>query len=169
MEKTHSFTVTTLNSHFGQAVATPEDCEALAGSDIVLLQEVINQQQAQLNKNLGSVGLQLVSFNRNAGLAIAATERFVPVYRKYHLIQSKSSLAKFAKDTPLTKHFRERGLLIANLKDTETGNAVTVATDHPTVAIRHFSRRNQVNAVTRALQHYAVGPLILGGDQNHYP
>ena len=165
-----SFTITTANTHFSRAIATSESAHLLAGSDILLAQEVLELPKDTLLRNIGSIGLSITIQNEEAGLTIAASDRFTKIKGEYFCIQPAGRLADTANRIGLKQRLRERGLLIAKLRDELTGDYLTVATAHPIVCLRAVSRAQQVRRINAILtQRHAVGPLVLGADLNHYP
>ena len=92
-----TFTVTTLNTNFGQAVSTPWATKALEGSDIVLLQEVLDIEPLKVQRNLGTIGLHLTVHDEHTGLAIATSDRFQSLKEERFLLQKRSRLADAAK------------------------------------------------------------------------
>ncbi len=164
------FNVTTLNTHFGQAIATPWATSVLEGSDIVLLQEVLDIEPLKVQRNLGAIGLRVAVHNEHAGLVIAVSDRFKSVKDESFVLQKRSKLADVAKKVGVEQRFRERGMLLTRLLDTKCHNELFAATAHPVVAVRLLARANQVNAITELMSHrYATGSFILGADMNHYP
>jgi len=164
------FTVTTLNTHFGQAVATPWAAEVLEGSDIVLLQEVLRIDPVTVQRNLGSVGLSLAAHDQHTGLAIAVSDRFESVKEERFALQRRSKLADAAQRVGMHDRLRERGMLLVRLHDTHGGNALFAATAHPVVPVRPIARAKQVSVMTELMsRRYATGPFVLGADMNHFP
>ncbi len=164
------FTVTTLNTHFGQAVATPWASKALEGSDIVLLQEVLRIEPLTVKRNLGTVGLQLAAHDEHTGLAIAISDRFQSVKEERFALQRRSKLADAAQRVGIEDRLRERGMLLVRLLDNRGGNALFAATAHPVVPVRPIARAKQVGAMAELMsRRYATGPFVLGADMNHFP
>lgn len=164
------FTVTTLNTHFGQAVATPWASKALEGSDIVLLQEVLRIDPLVVQRNLGTVGLRLAAHDEHTGLAIAVSDMFQPVKEEHYALQIRSKLVDVAEHIGIEHRLRERGMLLMKLFDKRGGNTLFAATAHPIVPVRPIARAKQVGVMAELMsRRYATGPFILGADMNHFP
>jgi len=163
------FTVTTANTHYNDAIATPEHIKDFAGTDILLLQEVLKIDRAQVEENLGGIGLKLAAYDAEAGLAVAVSDKFRVKGSQSYEIQPRSRLADKAEKLGFNPRLRKRSLLVAHLED-EAGNEIAAATGHPIVFVRFFQRIKQVKAISKVLtDHYPLGNIIFGADKNHYP
>jgi hypothetical protein len=166
----HPFTVATLNTQYGKALSSPQATDVLEGSDIALLQEVLRINPTETHKNLGAAGLHFAAFYPRSGLAIAISERFRTLHSDYAPLERQSRMAGPARAIGQHERFRERAMITLLLQDTETGRAITAATAHPVVAVRHAARTRQIQAATEFINsRHATGALVLGADMNHYP
>ncbi|MEI7521864.1 MAG: hypothetical protein WCJ86_00120 [Candidatus Saccharibacteria bacterium] len=163
-----SFTATTVNTHYGRAIATADAARDFIGSDILLMQEVLDIDEKTIARNLGSIGLSIVSINPTTGLAIAVSERFKPTGSQQYSLKPQSKLAGVTNAVGLKPRFRKRGVIVASLET--DGQSLAVATASPIVAARPISRSQQINKMSDLIaENFASGPLILGADMNHYP
>ena len=148
---------------------SPESVQAMAGSDLILMQEVLTIDPLTIQNNIGEIGLTLAAFNPSAGLAIAISERFTQLNSGYQLLQQKGQLSQAASRFGIQNRFRERGLLSSTLQDTVTNQEISASTAHPIVCVRPYARHKQIEAMSEHLQKQAIGASILGADMNHYP
>ncbi len=163
------FTVTTANTHYNQAIATPETTQDFAGTDILLLQEVLKIDQGQVEANLGRIGLKIAAIDEEAGLAVAVSDKFRVAGSESYEVQPRSKIANRAEAMGFNPRLRKRSLLVAHLTDND-GNKIAAATGHPIVFVRYRSRIRQVKTTSQVLtREYPEGLLIYGSDGNHYP
>ena len=164
-----NFVVTTANTHYGRAISSTEHAQDFAGTDVLLLQEVLKTTPEETEKTLGELGLKLAAMDEEAGLAIAVSDRFNVDGSDSYEIQKRSRLANGIESMGFNPRLRKRSLLVAHLSD-DDGNNIDVATGHPIVFARYFQRRKQIKATSSALvQSLPAGNLVYGSDGNHYP
>lgn len=164
-----TYTVTTANTQYARAIATPEAAESFRGSDILLLQEVLTTDKPTIERNLGEIGLRLAGMHAESGLAIAISDRFEEESSRFYTLQPRSKSADTLESFGFNPRLRARGLLVTRLVDAQS-QVITVATAHPIVCVRPFSRARQVQAMGEFIHaKHSVGTFILGADMNHYP
>lgn len=169
------FTVATVNTHWGAMLHEAGALDPVAKADIVLLQEVIEPARDLPAERLRHWGFELVHVTGAFGLAILRRSgselRVVPGSLASHrLLRMDRMEYRLMQRWAQRPHgFTEHGMISAVFATT-TGRQVTVADVHPSMPLKPLARARQIYILGGLLgrREYA-GPLILGGDMNHYP
>lgn len=166
-------TVATANEQFGRMIREPGGFDAIQHADVLLLQEALDAPD-RTEEYLRCGGFTLAHREPELGLAIAVgmDGPFYPVHASQRTIELSPAISDKGgqRESVFAKRFRARGLIGVKLFNAFYNTEITVATAHPVVPVRFAARAKQIRAMGRALQDsYFAGPLILGGDMNHYP
>jgi endonuclease/exonuclease/phosphatase family metal-dependent hydrolase len=159
--------VATLNFELSKALSL-DGLKQVMNADILLCQEITRFPA----EPLWEAGFDLVDFMPEAGLAVAKRKdsklERVPGPRDSHTLQKmgKRETALVSSRTGFGNPFRERGIQIVSFM-TNGGQRLTVANTHPSPPILEADRKRQVRQIPKLLEK-VVGPLVLGGDFNHY-
>jgi endonuclease/exonuclease/phosphatase (EEP) superfamily protein YafD len=167
--------VATANTYFGRAVIEDGGLEAVAGADVLLMQELFNPTAYGLEPRLHDLGFELLAAGGHFGLGIAlrSSSAFVRTggpARSTVLEQVGSVERKLtARFTTHPLEYSDFGVLAAQL-ETPAGRRLTVATTHLPVVTSFRQRARFLARLPAELANpYYDGPLILTGDMNHYP
>lgn len=183
-----SITIATANTYEARMLREPDGLKPFTdlGVDSILMQEVLGMQVGEVEDRLFQDDYRLAHFDRPSGLAIAVSLdspfQAVPGSEYSGVIQLPEKIGEFIRSRgfDLGDRLRQRGLIaikLASIPETEdseeetTPNVVTLANGHPIIFARWLARRRQVEEIGLQLQlpYFAVDPLILGADMNHYP
>ncbi len=170
--------IATVNTQAGRVLRGPDGLRIFAQEpvDILLLQEVFGVEESEVARRLQSQGYRLIILDRPTGLAMALHTQsrltFIENSAKITVFRKRSGAVELMTKRGIIPehHVRARGLITVALQ-TPSGIAITVATTHPTVFIRHWSRTKHLRLLHHHLQggYTASQPLLLGADMNHYP
>jgi endonuclease/exonuclease/phosphatase family metal-dependent hydrolase len=174
--QTSEITVATANTHFGYVIKEAGGLEPFEqyAPDILLLQEVANPKD-ELEEQLGRANYTLIHAIDEFGLTIAlcndsnlelvADSIETRELGKMGLLERRLA-QKWAKHShAITGH----GMLSATFR-TEDGHPVTVVSTRITVSSNRIARKRQIAQMSQELQKpNFAGPLIIGGDMNHFP
>jgi endonuclease/exonuclease/phosphatase family metal-dependent hydrolase len=167
--------VATVNTYFGRAVIEDGGLEAVAGADVLLMQELFNPTAYGLEPTLHKLGFELLGAGGHFGLGIALrsdsafVRRSNPV-RSAVLDQVGSIERKLtARFTTHPLEYSDFGVLAAQL-ETPGGGQLTIATTHLPVVTSFRQRTRFLSQLPAELADpYYDGTLVLSGDMNHYP
>ncbi|HTE22431.1 MAG TPA: hypothetical protein VK674_05325 [Candidatus Limnocylindria bacterium] len=168
-------TVASANTHFGRLLTSEKGLEPLSEADVLLLQEVTHKGY-DLCKELARASYKVVHAVGACGLAIALHEDsnfgVVEGSQREDVLQAPGAMARqLVKRVPtMFAHcLWQRSVIAAKLKGPD-GQKLTAAATHLVIPLRSHGREAQVTRMGEVLRHpYYDGPLILGGDMNHYP
>lgn len=169
-------TIATSNIHFGDMIRAEKGLAPFRrlAPDVLLLQEVINDT-IQAERRLSRAGYKLVHLAEKYGLALAiridSGFSVVPDSIRVRMLQPMNPLERtlaqrFAgRSHTMTAH----GMQAIKLQ-MEGRHVLTVVNTRTTVSSNLVARSYQVARMGKELKNrYYDGPLILGGDMNHYP
>jgi endonuclease/exonuclease/phosphatase family metal-dependent hydrolase len=174
MSHTRPLVVATVNTYFGRAVIRDQGLAALAGADVLLMQELFSPTSYGLEPSLRRQGFELVAAAGHFGLGIALRSDSAFVYtgtpvRSTVLQQIGSTERKLMARFANQSEYSDLGVLAAHF-DTPEGHRLTVATTHLPV-VTSFRQRARFLAELPAelADAFYDGLLVLTGDMNHYP
>ncbi len=173
-------TVATANTQYAHLLRDPEGLEPFkaAGTDVLLLQEVLGVSKEEVSTRLEQDNFHLVHSDLKSGLAIAvrndAPFRVIEGSERTTSLRQASKLAKKAGEYGIkaAARLRSRDLIAIKLASLhEPTETVTVATAHPIVFARPRARSRQIYALGEAFEdpYFKVDPFLFGLDGNHYP
>ena len=175
-----TLTVASANTHYGRMMGEPGGFAGIQHADVFLLQETHHTSE-QARRNLSKAGFVIAHEAPDMGLTIAVNQDsgFQPVDGSVRVstFTAPSLIAGLLRERlgeGLADRFRPRGMIALKLSNKGVAcgphKEVTVATTHPVVPVRFRARGAQVHAMGHALaDDYFAGPLVVGGDMNHYP